>query len=78
MLIQLARKQKEYIQKVFIDLSKQLGNQNKLAASLGLSKQAISQIITGKNMPSAHLCLLIESRYGIKKEILRPDIFTID
>ncbi len=78
MKVQLTKKQREYVQQVFIKLSKQVGNQNKLASSLNLTKQAISQIVTGKNLPCAHLCILLETRYGIKKEILRPDIFTIN
>lgn len=77
MLIRLTKKQREHIQKVFLSLSKQIGNQTKLAVSLNLSRQTISLIINGTNLPGAHICLLIESRYGIKKETLRPDIFII-
>lgn len=78
MVSRLTPKQREYIKKAFIRLSKQIGNQNKLAASLGVCRQTISLIIHGKNLPGAHICLLIDLRYGIKKETLRPDIFMIN
>jgi len=75
MITNLTTKERECIKKTFSRLSKQLGNQNRLAAALNTSRQTISLIIKGTNLPGAHLCLLLESRYGIKKETLRPDIF---
>jgi len=55
MLTRLTTQERENIREVFINLSKQLGNQNKLAIALNISRQTISLIIKGKNLPGAHI-----------------------
>lgn len=78
MLLPLAQKQKRNIQQIFKDLVKREGSQVKLAAILRVTEPAISQWIKGTCLPSAHICILIESKYGINKEDIRPDIFMIN
>ena len=78
MLIPLTQEEKKRVQKIFKDLAKKEGSQFNLAKALRLTKPAISQLISGIFLPSARICLIIESKYGIKKEELRPDIFMLN
>lgn len=78
MLIALKEEEKRHIQQILKGLAKQAGSQLKLAQSLNIKKPSISQLISGKYLPSARVCVLIESKYGIKKEDLRPDIFLLN
>lgn len=78
MLISLKEEEKKHIQQTLKALAKQAGSQLKLAHSLNIKEPSISQLINGKHLPSARVCMLIESKYGIKKEDLRPDIFLLN
>lgn len=68
-------KERQRVKSIFKDLAEVEGSQVHLAHSLRLTKSAICQLIHGIFLPSARLCVIIEKRYGIKKEELRPDIF---
>jgi ribosome-binding protein aMBF1 (putative translation factor) len=64
------------IQKIFRNLSFKEGSQKSLGKKLNITESAISKLIHGEFLPGARLCILLESEYGIKKEEIRPDIFT--
>lgn len=53
------------------------GSQVALARQLGVSKTWMSQIVTGRQMPSAGLALMIEkfTNGKVKRKTLRPDLF---
>jgi hypothetical protein len=68
-------KERQRVKNIFKDLVAAEGSQVQLAHSLRLSKSAICQLLHGIFLPSARLCVIIERKYGIKKEALRPDIF---
>jgi DNA-binding transcriptional regulator YdaS (Cro superfamily) len=78
MLIKLTENQKRRVQQIFKDLVKKMGTQNKVAISLQITEPSLSHLIKGKTLPSARVCVLIEAKYGIKKEDIRPDIFMIN
>jgi DNA-binding transcriptional regulator YdaS (Cro superfamily) len=46
-----------------------------LARDLRISKTWLSGIISGRELPSAALCLEIERLTGVLRETLRPDLF---
>lgn len=77
MLIPLTEKEKLHVQKIFKNLALKEGSQYKLARAMRLTEASISQLVNGKYLPSARLCMIIEAKYGIKKEELRPDIFLL-
>lgn len=51
------------------------GDQQRLAAALDVSKQAVNHWSTGIRRPSAKQARRIEELYGISRSDLRPDIF---
>lgn len=67
--------QKKIISSLFIKLCNKFGSQTNLAKELNISSASISQYILGRAFPNPKLCLLIEEKYGTKKERLRPDLF---
>lgn len=73
----ISKKEKEAIRSIFSYLSHHVGSQRKLADALNIGESAVSQLVNGNFLPGVKLCVLIESKYGIRKEILRPDIFVI-
>ena len=54
---------------------KQHGAKAALARDLGITKTWMSMVINGRVTPSATLCLEIERRTGVRREVLRPDLF---
>ncbi len=78
MLLPLTEKQKRRAQQIIKDLVKKEGTQHKLAVSLHITEPSLSQLINGKYLPSARVCVLAEAKYGVKKEDIRPDIFMIN
>ena len=52
-----------------------LGSQQKLADSLGVSKQLISSYVNGRAKVTAVNAKKIEELTGIKREEIRPDLF---
>lgn len=78
MLISLTQQQRKRIQQILKDLVKKHGPQHKLAKSLQITSASLSQLISGKFVPCARVCVLAEAKYGIKKEDIRPDIFMIN
>lgn len=78
MSMSLTQKQKKHIQQIFKDLIKHEGSQVKLAKALQVTKPAVSQWVHGVWLPGAHTCVLIEAKYGIRKEDIRPDIFMLN
>ena len=52
---------------------KAAGNKNRLAKLLGVSRQAIQKWSAGK--PPAERVLAIEAATGVRREILRPDLY---
>ena len=52
-----------------------LGSQQKLADVLGVSQTQVSYLINGINRLSTTNAAKIEKIFGIKKSILRPDIY---
>lgn len=61
------------LQDYFLD--KPRGAKSALARDLGITKTWLSLVIKGSAMPSATLCLEIERRTGVRREVLRPDLF---
>lgn len=61
------------LQQYFSD--KPRGAKAALARDLGITKTWMSLIISGRSLPSAALCVEIESRTGVRREVLRPDLF---
>jgi DNA-binding transcriptional regulator YdaS (Cro superfamily) len=53
------------------------GFKTQFAKKVGITKTWLSQIISGRQIPSAPLCVLIErhTQGKVKREELRPDIF---
>ena len=51
------------------------GARTALARDLGISKTWMSGVITGRELPSAELCLEIERLTGVLRATLRPDLF---
>ena len=51
------------------------GSQTKLASSLGISPQAVQQWVNGFRLVPANRAIEIEILTGVKRELLRPDIF---
>lgn len=78
MLLPLTEKEKRRTQQILKSLVKQSDSQQKLANLLHITEPALSHLINGKSLPSARVCVLIEAKFGIKKEEIRPDIFRID
>jgi transcriptional regulator with XRE-family HTH domain len=78
MLIKLTKKQRDDVQEIFKKLSAQVGTKKELAKSLNISRGALSLLLQGDFLPGARICILLEKLYGIKKEELRPDIFSLD
>lgn len=58
-------------------LIKQAGSQSELAASLGISQQNVSRLMTRGKRVSAELAVKIEeaTKGEIKRSDLRPDLF---
>lgn len=52
-----------------------LGSQQKLADSLGVSKQLISSYANGRAKVTAANAKKIEELTGVKREEIRPDLF---
>lgn len=52
-----------------------LGSQQKMADSLGVSKQLISNYVNGRAKVTAANAKKIEELTGIKREEIRPDLF---
>ena len=52
-----------------------LGSQQKLADSLGVSKQLISSYVNGRAKVTAANAKKIEKLTGVKREEIRPDLF---
>lgn len=52
-----------------------LGSQKKMADSLGVSKQLISNYVNGRAKVTAANAKKIEELTGIKREEIRPDLF---
>ena len=77
MVNNISKKERERIRSIFRYLSHHVGSQKKLADELEVGESAISQLIKGNFLPSAKICVMIEAKYGIKKETLRPDIFVV-
>lgn len=46
-----------------------------LAAQLGISISMVSRIVSGERKPSAGLTKRIEALTGIRRHLLRPDIY---
>lgn len=65
------------VQKKMESLAKKAGSQANLAKELNLTTGSISRMVKGHIMPGTRVCILIESKYGIKKESLRPDLFLL-
>jgi len=51
------------------------GAKSALAHDLGITRTWMSMIATGRAVPSAALCIEIERLTGVKRELLRPDLF---
>lgn len=66
------------VQKKMAALCKKAGSQANLAKELKLSTASINRMINGHIMPGPRVCVLVESKYGLKKEDLRPDLFLLD
>lgn len=78
MLITLSKNDREQTKVLLKHVAKQSGSQRKLAKFLHVTESTISQLIKGTFLPSPRMCVLIEHKYGIKKEELRPDIFMLN
>lgn len=61
------------LQQYFED--KPRGSKAALARDLGITKTWLSLIVSGRALPSPNLCLEIERRTGVRREVLRPDLF---
>jgi len=77
MLISLSEKERESVREILKNLASQIGSQKELAKSLNISNPSLSLLIKGVYLPGARVCVLLEHIYGIKKEQLRPDIFSL-
>lgn len=51
------------------------GSKAALAEKLGISRTWMSQILSGRRLPSPSLANQIEQLTGVKRETLRPDLF---
>ena len=78
MLIPLTEKQKKRAQQILKNAAKLAGSQQTLAKNLHITESSLSQLLSGKYLPSARVCVLLEAKYKIKKEDIRPDIFMIN
>ena len=78
MLIPLTQTQKRKAQQILKELVKKHGSQHVLAKALQITPASFSQLLSGKFVPCARVCVLLEAKYGIKKEDIRPDIFMIN
>ncbi len=78
MLLPLTEQQKRRAQQILKNLAKKAGSQEALARELHITPSSLSHLINGRFVPSARVCVLAESKYGVKKEDLRPDIFMIN
>lgn len=76
MLIKLTKEERENVKNILNKLTAQVKTKTELAKSLNISKGALSLLLQGDFLPGARVCILIENKYGIKKEDLRPDIFS--
>jgi DNA-binding transcriptional regulator YdaS (Cro superfamily) len=77
MIISLSKTEKSRIKLLLKRAVLLAGSQTELAKLFGITESAISQMVNGKFLPSARICVVIENKFGIKKEELRPDIFSI-
>lgn len=57
--------------------NKPRGSQIELARKLGVSKTWMSLLVSGREMPSAGLSLMIEkfTKGAVTRKVLRPDLF---
>jgi DNA-binding transcriptional regulator YdaS (Cro superfamily) len=78
MILLVSKKEREKVQKLMKKAAVIAGSQYRLAKDLRISESAVSKLVNGKFLPSVRVCVLIESKYGIKKEDLRPDIFLLN
>ncbi|MBF0482256.1 MAG: helix-turn-helix domain-containing protein [Desulfovibrionaceae bacterium] len=49
-----------------------------LARELGITPQHLNAVLRGRVKPSAALAVKLETRAGVPKESLRPDIFSLE
>ena len=60
---------------IFIQISKDVGNQAKAASMLDVSTSVYSEWVLGKKKPNINNVKKIEKLFGIPREQLRPDIY---
>ena len=78
MLTPLSKSDREHIKFLLKCLTRKSLSNRKIAQYLRISDSAFSQMLNGSMLPSPRICVLIENKYGIKKEELRPDIFRLN
>ena len=51
------------------------GQKAELARRLGITKQWMSEILSGRQAPTAMMAVEIERATGVSRKLLRPDVF---
>ncbi len=74
MIANLTHKQRLAIQEVLHETLKKYGTQTKIAKLVGIAQPQISHYYRGATINGEH-AVRMENKLGIKKEILRPDLF---
>ena len=67
-----------FIQKKLKEAVLLAGSQVALSRILHITEASLSQLLNNRFLPSARICVLLEAKFGFKKEQMRPDIFLID
>ncbi|WP_080291737.1 helix-turn-helix domain-containing protein [Stenotrophomonas maltophilia] len=52
-----------------------VGSQSALAKAVGVQPALVWQWVSGRRPVAAHHCLTIESKTGVSRHELRPDVF---
>lgn len=72
----LTEQEKKNISETFLSLCEKFGSQKRLAKKLNVTRTTISKYIHNSSFPTGKVCKRCEKYLTIKKEFLRPDIFT--